>query len=78
MKLYGYKEIENLINRYIKKGGEMYEIKEGTLGYGELLLYGEGLKTIVVKEVYINSWSSGHSIRRYNKIPKKYELSLVC
>lgn len=76
MQLYGCEAVQNLIDRYFDRGGEMYEIQEGVLGYGELILYGEGLKTTIVKEVYLNEWSSGHTIRMYNKMPKKYEMVL--
>lgn len=71
-KLYSCSAVEKLINVYIEKGGEVTEIEEGSLGYGFLILHGEGLKTTVVKEVYLNEWSSGHTVRKYNKLPKKY------
>ncbi len=38
-----------------------------------MILFGEGLKTTIINEVYLNCWSSGHTIRVYNKMPKKYE-----
>lgn len=71
-KLYTCEAVENLVQRYADKGGEVTEIEEGCLGYGFLILHGEGLKTAVVKEVYLNEWSSAHTIRMYNKCPKKY------
>ncbi len=70
--LYSCEAIDRLVDSYIRKGGEVHELEEGCLGYGLLLLTGENLKSIVVREVYINEWSSGHSIRMYNKCPKKY------
>ena len=73
MSLYSCSYIENLINKYINKGGEMYTINEGCLGYGDIILFGEGLKTCIVNEIYINPWSSGHKIRFYKKMPKKYQ-----
>lgn len=72
-KLYSCTAVQQLINHYLDKGGEVREIQEGSLGYGETVLFGEGLKTAVIKERYINQWSSGHTIRLYNKMPKKYE-----
>ena len=71
-KLYTCGAVEKLVQNYVDKGGDVTEIEEGSLGYGFLILHGEGLKTIVVKEVYLNAWNSGHSIRCYNKCPKKY------
>lgn len=75
-KLYSCTAVENLMNRYKDKGGEITEIEEGCLGYGFIILYGPGLKTAVIKEVYINEWSSAHTVRLYNKMPKKYEKML--
>lgn len=70
--LYSCSAVENLISRYVAKGGEYAEVVPGTLGYGTTILYGDGLKTIIVQETYINAWSSGHKIRMYNKCPAKY------
>lgn len=71
-KLYDCNDIAHLIAKYHDKGGEAITIEEGTLGYGFMIMFGEGLKTTIVKEVYINEWSSGHTVRMYNKMPKKY------
>lgn len=73
MNLYSLEAIENIMNKYCERGGEITTIKEGCLGYGLMVLHGEGLKTTIIKEVYLNEWSSGHTVRMYNKIPKKYE-----
>jgi hypothetical protein len=70
--LYTCGAIKKLAQRYYEKGGEVTEIEPGSLGYGLTLMHGEGLKTAVVKEVYINEWSSGHKVRLYNKMPEKY------
>lgn len=66
----------DLINRYINRGGNCVELIEGVLGFGVTMLYGNGLKTFIIKEYYINEWTSGHTIRAYNKTPKKYEKML--
>ena len=71
---YSLNSCEKLINKYINDHkGECINIKEGILGLGTILLYGaKGKKTIVINEYFINSWNSGHTIRMYNKPPKKY------
>ena len=76
--MYTLTACQDLIDRYVNKcGGECTELEEGVLGYGTLILHNaKGKKTIVIKEVYINAWSSGHSIRMYNKMPKKLEKML--
>jgi len=73
MKLYTLNAIESLISKYLNGGGEMHTIREGSLGYGSLLLTGEGLKSCIVTERYFNDSSSGHSVRFYNNTPKKYQ-----
>lgn len=74
MNLYSYEAVNDLICRYTDAGGEMYEMREGVLGCGDLLLYDfcDHLKTYVIREVYLNEWSSAHTIRAYNKMPAKY------
>lgn len=78
MKNYSLKACENLIDRYVNEyKGQATTIDEGTLGLGTVLLHhAQGKKTILIREFYLNAWSSGHSIRKYNKIPKKYEKQL--
>lgn len=73
--LYTSSSVEKLINDYLDAGGELLQIEEGTLGHGYALLYDEGghLRFFVIKEVYINEWTSGHKVRGYNKIPAKYQ-----
>lgn len=72
-KLYTYTAVQNLINKYLEKGGEVITLEEGCLGYGLTILQGEELKTTVITEVYLNEWSSAHKIRMYNECPKKYK-----
>lgn len=74
--LYSCTAVEKLIDAYVEKGGEVTEVEEGCLGYGLMILHGEGLKTTVVKEVYVNPWQSAHTIRKYNKCPEKFKLLL--
>ena len=73
MTLYSYRDAEKLMNRYIDQGGDIHILDEGSLVYGLVICEGEGLKTAVIREVYLNPWSSAQSIRLYNKTPKKYE-----
>ena len=74
MNLYSCETVSDLLCRYIDAGGEVYEMREGVLGHGDLLLYDlcGNLKTYVIREVALNDWSSGHTIRSYNKMPAKY------
>lgn len=71
--MYGLQACESLINRYIQNGGNVVTIEEGTLGAGLIVCYGNGLKTAIIREVYLNEWASTHSVRFYNKMPEKYK-----
>ena len=75
---YSLQSCESLINKYVNEyGGEVATIEDGCLGLGTLLLHGaKGKKTILIKEFFINSWNSGHTIKMFNKMPKKYETIL--
>jgi len=75
---YSLSVCEDLIQKYVNKyGGECTELEEGILGLGTILLHGgQGRKTIVIQEYYINCWTSGHHITMYNKMPQKYALQL--
>lgn len=64
------KQVSNLIDRYLENGGAVYTI-EGSLNDNHILT-GEGLKTTIIREHYLNDWSSCNVIRHYNKCPKKY------
>lgn len=76
--LYTSSSVEKLIADYLAAGGQLLQIEEGTLGCGYALLYdsNEKLKFFVIKEVYINEWTSGHKVRGYNKIPEKYRVMI--
>lgn len=72
-RLYSIKQIERLIQRYGQyPNPETIEIESGVLGFGTTILLADGCKSAVIKEVFINEWSSGHSVRLYNELPKKY------
>ena len=69
---YTNEAVENLFERYIERDGEITEVIEGSLGYGTTICTAHGCKSAVIQEVFVNSWSSTHTIRMYNKLPKKY------
>ena len=73
--LYTATGVDKLIADYVEAGGQVLRMQEGTLGCGDVLLYDEAgkLYTFVIREVYINEWSSDHTVRKYRKIPVKYK-----
>ena len=66
---------KNLIDPYINKfGGQSTMVEDGVLGLGTIVLHSApGKRDIVIKEFFINPWKSGHSVRQYNNLPKKYQ-----
>ena len=70
-----YRTHSVILADYLEAGGQLLQIEEGTLGHGYALLYDAAgkLRFFVIKEVYINEWSSGHKVRGYNKVPEKYK-----
>jgi hypothetical protein len=77
MKNYNLESLDKLTNLYLSKGGQVIELIEGVLGYGTTVCFGDNLKFCVIQERFETSWSSTHTIRLYNKIPKKYESLLI-
>jgi len=72
MNTYTNEAVQNLINKYIDKDGEILEVIEGCLGYGTTICSAYGCKYAVIEEIFLNSWSSTHTIKFYNNLPKKY------
>ena len=74
--LYALSAVQQTIDAWIEAGGQIDTVEEGTLGWGLTVCHGEGLRTAIIKEVPLNEWSSAHTIRIYNKMPKKYRAML--
>lgn len=75
MRNFCLKSIEKLIQQYVHEfGGQMYQLAEGGVGLGLVVLTGaEGKKSVIIREYYLNHWSSGHDLKVYRKLPKKYQ-----
>lgn len=75
MNTYKLSDCEFLITKYVNEfQGEVLIIEEGCLGLGTVLLHSAaGKKCVLIREIYLNEWSSSHTIRKYNKLPKKYQ-----
>ena len=74
MRLYSSEAVEKLADKYIARGGTVTKLRDSVLlEYGLAVFQAEGAKSTVVKDQYLNSWSSAYTVRMYNKLPKKYE-----
>ena len=69
---------ESLITNAAISGCEVTTVEEGCLGLGTVVIDGgEEFYSYVIKEVYLNEWSSGHKVRKYRQLPKKYTKHFV-
>jgi len=77
MRYYTVESLEKLMRRYAEKGGEVVQVEEGCLGLGVVVLRNNGLrlKQYIIKERYLNEYSSIHTCETYARrpLPKKYE-----
>ena len=72
-KLYTASAIETAFDdKLAPLGYEWYQLREGTLGLGDVVFISpdDAHYNFVVREVYLNEWSSAHTIRRTAKISK--------
>lgn len=62
------------IDKFLEKLGDDYDVYkiDGSL-VDNYIITRDGYKTVVIKEKYLNEWSSGNTIRMYNETPKKYQ-----
>ena len=71
--IYTCTAIKNLIQEYTRLPDyEIVQMTEGGCGYGDLILAAPGYKYVIIHEIFLNEWSSGHTIRMYNRLPEKY------
>lgn len=76
--LYSYRAVDKLIRDAVEiYGAEVYTL-EGSL-LDNYIIAGDKIKTYIIREVYLNEWSSAYSVRAYEKTPEKYEkiISLI-
>lgn len=68
--VYTLDSVDKLINTCCEEGYEINTCRDGSLGYGKIVLVAPDDKhwNFVIEEVYLNCWSSGHTIRRCRKI----------
>ena len=76
--IYSYKEIDRLVDRLTRRGYDCTQTWEGILGSGNWICISpdDHHLHVIVKEVPLNEWSSGHIIRRYRKLTKAHRKEL--
>lgn len=76
--VFGCSEIAKLINACSEMGYTMEMFRPESLGYGSFVLVSpdENHWNFIVEEIYLNEWSSGHTVRRSMKISKKLQVEI--
>ena len=71
--VYSISSTQEFISSMIEKGWDCVELDEGVLGVGDLVLIAPDDKhyNFVIREVYLNEWSSGQTIRKCAKLSQK-------
>jgi len=78
MKYYTYEVVDELISKMANAGYEIVQLNEGSLGSGDWVLIApnDTMYNFVIREVALNEWSSGHTIRRCAKLSKKVKAEI--
>ena len=72
VKVINLETVEKIIKWYMDNGGEVVELSEGCLGYGRIICTGvKDYPSILIKERFLNEWSSDYYFRCINKLSKK-------
>lgn len=71
---YDLEDCEAFISAYEAIGGHVATVEEGVLGLGVVICDGRGTKyrSYVIRERYVNEWTSTHTVRGYRILPKKW------
>ena len=70
--LYSWRDMNDFINARIERGYEAVQLNEGTLGIGDWVLIApdENKWNYIIREVYLNMYSSAQTLRRCRKLSK--------
>ncbi len=76
--LYTLASINKLIDDCVNNHGyTIAQIRDGSLGYGKMVLVAPaGYWNFVIEEVYLNEWSSGHTVRKCRAISKRLQTEI--
>lgn len=82
MKMYSSNAVGQMIDFLAGYGYEIITIDEGCLGWGHIIALAPDDKhyNVEIQEKYLNEWSSGHTVRNFDKMSKRIEnlLATAC
>ena len=73
-KMYELGAIDTAWNEMMEKETHIpHQVEEGTLGYGHIIMepVSDDYYWIEIEEIYLNPWSSGHTVKRSRKASKR-------
>lgn len=73
MSKYTVSAIDSLLSKLSEMKYELYQIQEGCLGCGDWICLPPDEKHygFEIREVYLNEWSSAHTVRRFRKVSRR-------
>ena len=78
MRIHSMKVAERALAFLEENGFECIQVEEGTLGIGHwICLSHDDRYNVEISEVYLNCWSSGYTMRNFDKISKRIEALLA-
>ena len=68
--IYSVSAASKAIDQLLAQGYELIQLREGILGVGDcvLLSHDESKYNYIIREKYLNCWSSGQTVRRFSEI----------
>lgn len=78
MKMYSCKAVDALLADLAACNYEIIQLREGVLGCGDIVAISpaDHAYNFLIREVYLNPWSSAHTIRRMSKISKALQAEI--
>lgn len=77
VKTYDYKAIDAFVDKLYANDYECCHVWEGILGSGDWICVApDGEHCYVIRERFVTSWSSTHTVEKFSKIPKKIQKEL--
>ena len=75
MQIYTCEAAQRAVEHLTNMGYEYIRLSEGVLGMGDcvLLSHDPNKYNFLIREKYLNEWSSGQTIRRFAKISEKLQ-----
>ena len=78
MNKYTVTVVESFLSKLSEMEYQLYQIQEGCLGCGDWICLppDENHYGFEIREVYLNEWSSAHTVRRFSKVSRR-QLKLI-